>query len=881
MRETCQRGAAVAFVFVALMWSAAAVAQSRADATLRVTVVDPSGAVIVGARVSVRPASIGQTPAQSTAERDLATSARGDATFTALDPGRYTIHVESPGFETADVRDYRVRPGDNRREVKLGLAKLTATIDVGRDRSERASDPRGDAFATVLGEAQIDELPDDPDEMEQALRDMAGPGAVLRVNGFHGGRLPPKGQIQQIRFRRNMFAADTHEPGFVSVDITTKPGLDTWRGATNMGFRSAALNARNAFAPVKGDERHERYGFSVNGPLWKQHTSLALSVDGVEAFDTKTIVAALPSGYFADSIRKPNDALNVTARLEHALTKSQMFRAELQRNHTTTENLGVGDFDLAERGYTQTLTEDVLRASATGSIGKALYNELRVQWRANETAFSPVSAAPAVLVLNAFDAGGAQLAGTRSSGVLELTNDLDIATGRHAVRAGIQLDAGRYRTNELRNTAGTFTFSSLDAYAAGQPTTFTRNTGAPDVTISQAQLGLYVQDDIRARKDLTVSVGLRQEVQSHIGGLNLAPRGGFAWSPFRSGKTTIRAGAGIFFDWLDAQAYEQAVQLDGAHQQIEAIVRPGYPDPLAGGLALALPAGRVQFADDLTQPTLKEAMAGIEQVLPGEVRLNTTFIHRRGSNLLRGVDINAPLASGQRPDPAAGSITEIQSIARSEIDAISFNVNYARPPQHLFVAANYMFGRSIDETDGPFGLPANSYDLAAERGPAASDARHRFMSLASVPLGNRFRVGTSLRIQSGLPYTITTGRDDNGDTVSNDRSAGVGRNTGRGRAQVDLGLRISWSIGFGGAAPPPAGPQVRVVRGDSADPLGGMGGVDGMNKKFTLELYAQAYNALNHLNAINYSGVMTSPFFGLATSAAPPRRIEIGSRLRF
>ena len=105
---------------------------------------------------------------------------------------------------------------------------------------------------------------------------MAGPGSMLRVNGFRGGRLPPKGQIQQIRFRRNMFAADTHEPGFVSIDITTKPGIDNWRGSTSLGFRDAALTARNVFAPVKGDEQHERYGFSLSGPLWKQHTSLSL-----------------------------------------------------------------------------------------------------------------------------------------------------------------------------------------------------------------------------------------------------------------------------------------------------------------------------------------------------------------------------------------------------------------------------------------------------------------------------------------------------------------------------------------------------------------------------------------------------------------------------
>ena len=861
------------FLFALLVPLAALAQPLRTDATLRITVVDPSGAVIIGASVSVRPAPGARTP--------IETGARGDATFTGLEPGRFTIHVESPGFEPSDVRDIRLRAGDTHREVKLKIAKFAETVQVGRDVRERASDPRSDAFATVLDQAQIDELPDDPDEMAQTLRDMGGPGSVLRVNGFRGGRLPPKGQLQQIRFRRNMFAADAHEPGFVSIDITTRPGIDHWRGSTSLGFRDASLSARNVFAPTKGDEQHERYGFSVSGPLWKQHTSLALSADGVDAFDTRTIVAQLPSGYFADSIRKPNNALNVTARFEHMLTKSQMLRVELQRNQTKTGNLGVGDFDLPERGYDQAQTENVLRVSNAGAIGKTMYNELRIQWRADEVLLSPASTAPAVLVLNAFDAGGAQFGGSRDSSTVSITNDLDIATGRHAIRAGAQLDAGRYRTRELRNSSGTFTFASLDAYAAAQPTTYTRNVGDPDVTIAQTQLGLYVQDDIRVRKDLTVSAGLRQEYQSHIGGFNLAPRSGIAWSPFKSGRTTIRGGGGIFFDWFDAQTYEQGVQLDGAHQQIETIVQPGYPDAALGGGALALPAGRVQFASNLAQPRLTEAIAAVEQTLPGEVRLNTMVIHRRGAHQLRGVDVNAPSAGGLRPDPLSGTVTEIQSIASTGFDAISVNLNYARPQQRLFVAANYMFGRSIDETDSPFGLPADNVNLAAERGPALGFSRHRFMSMANLPLPKRFRLGTSLRVQSSAAYNITTGRDDNGDTVSNDRPAGVTRNTGLGRAQIDLGLRLSWGLAFGAAAPPAGGPQVRIVRGDSADPLGSMGGVDGAGKRYAIELYAQAYNALNHFNALNFSGVVGSPFFGQATSTAAPRRVEVGARLNF
>ena len=870
-------------LLVLLLSPASALAQPRTDATLRITVVDPSGAVIVGALVAVQPdrRQAQEQPADQSAPRRVDTGNRGEAAFEALEPGRYSIHVESTGFEPYDGRDIRVRQGENRREVKLAIARLAETVQVGRDPRERASDPRSDAFATVLNQAQIEELPDDPDEMEQMLRDMAGPGATLRVNGFRGGKLPRKDQIQSIRFRRNMFAADAHEAGFISVDIVTKPGLDSWQGATNVGFRDAALGARNAFAPVKGDERRQRYGLSLNGPLMRNRASLSFSVDGVDAFDSRTIVAALPSGYLADSIRRPNDTLNVSTRVELGVGKAQVLRAEFQRNHTLTNNLGVGDFDLLERGYTQTQNEDVLRVGISGAPRKALFNEFRFQFSATGTSVQPVTTAPAVLVLNAFDSGGAQLAGTRGADAIEVADDLDVAAGKHAIRTGLLLEAGRYRDDELRNTGGTYTFASLDAFGAAQPTTFSRNVGNPHVVASQLQAGLYVQDDFRARKDLTLSGGVRQEFQTHLGGLHLGPRGGLTWSPFKSGSTTVRAGGGIFFDWFDAQSYEQAVQLDGTHQQIETILQPGYPDPSVGGRAVALPPGRVVLAQDLQQPELREVMVGVERPLK-DLRVNTMYIHRRGLNLLRGVNINAPFADGTRPNPQSGPVTEIRSTASSTSDALVVNVNYTKPEKRIFVAANYQLSRSINETDSPFSLPADNFNLAAERGPSATDARHRFMSIANFPLVGHFRMATSVRIQSALPYNITTGRDDNGDTVSNDRPAGVTRNSARGRAQVDIGARLSWAIGFG--SKPPAGvggPQVRIFRGNDGDPLGSVAGPNGLNKRYTLELYAQAYNLLNHTNAVNFSGVLTSPFFGQPTSAAPPRRAEIGARLTF
>mgnify|MGYP003346357796 CR=1 FL=1 len=185
-----------------------------------------------------------------------------------------------------------------------------------------------------------------------------------------------------------------------------------------------------------------------------------------------------------------------------------------------------------------------------------------------------------------------------------------------------------------------------------------------------------------------------------------------------------------------------------------------------------------------------------------------------------------------------------------------------------------------NEADSPFSLPADAANLAAERGPAVDDARHRVMGFASMPAGHGLTLGVSVSARSALPYDITTGRDDNGDSLSTDRPSGTSRNTGRGRATSDVGMRLSWRRGFGGAAAAgPGGPQVRVVRaGGDSNPLADMPGGPS-DSKYSVELYAQAFNTLNQTNATVVGGVLSSPFFGHVVAAAPGRRVEVGMRL--
>lgn len=849
-----------------LLAQATGAAQERP--TLTVTVVDPSGGLLVGARVRVLPER------GDASEAD--TGQDGTAHIPLSEAGRVRLRVEAPGFEPS-TDDLRVRR-DTRRTVTLSLAKVLETVTVGRDPQARASDPRSDAFATILGAAEIQELPDDPDEMERVLREMAGPGSVLRVNGFRGGRLPPKEQIAQIRFHRNMFAADVHEPGFLGVDIITKPGFDTWSGSAGSGIRNDALNARNALAPRKVDERYTRGAFTASGPLWKKHTSLALSLDGTNTFDTATLVGTTLAGAFARAVGRPGTSLNGSARLEHALTSSHQARIEVQRTHTSQRNLGIGNFDLESRAYSQQQNDTVVRGSLAGPLRKSGYSEWRLSYRDRSTAVASVVQAPTVVVMNAFTDGGAQRDGQSTSRQFDLAQDIDIARKRHALRTGYLLEAGRSRTDERRNLLGTFTFSDLAAYRTGQPLTFSRTTGEASAAVTQVQVGSYVQDDVRITPRLTLSAGLRQEWQHGIGGVNLGPRGGLAWSPFRSGRTTVRAGAGIFFDWFEAADRLRAEQLDGRHQQVDTVLLPPYPDGSSVG-GSRLTNGRVVIGQ-LAQPTLKEVSAGIEQTA-GWARLSLMAFHRRGSQELRGVDINAP-SGGVRPSPSAGPVTDIRSTARSGVDGVSLNLNIVQPERRLFLALNYSVGRGWNETDSPFGVAADPARPDAERGPAPTDARHRAMGFASMPLGGGLTAGVSFSARSALPFDILTGNDGNRDGLVIDRPDGVGRNAGRGRASADVSVRLAWRRGFGAPATArPGGPQVRIVRGGSdGNPLADMPGGD-RARRLVVEAYAQLFNATNRSNATAFGTVLSSPYFGQPVAMAPPRRVELGVRLSF
>jgi len=852
--------------------------------TLRVTVLDQTEAALIIAQVTIVDGA-GTT-------RTAPVDERGVAVFENLAPGTYQVQAAADSFRPI-ATPVNVRRGDNRTTLRLAVATIEQTVVV---QDQSAADRRDNGFTTTLSQDEIDSLPDDPDEMADELARMAGPGAQIFVDGFRGGRMPPKDQIQQIRFHTNSFSAEYHEAGMIRVEVITKPGMGEWRGGSNFGFRDESLNAKNAFADEKGPEQMRRYMVNFSGPIVKGRTGLSLSFDGNSSYDSRTIVAQSPTGAALNSLAvAPTDAMNFSARVEHLLSGTAQLRAEYSRRQNERSNLGVGDFDLPERAYAIDMNTDTFRLRTTGVIGKKVFSEFRIDFNSSTNATLPGSIEPTIRVNEAFTAGGSGQSGERHAKELEIAQNFDFTIGRkHSLRAGVQIEAGWWNSNQRSNANGTYTFTSLGAFMAGTPATYTIRTGDPVVDYSQVKAGWFLQDDFRPSRTLQLSFGVRQEIQTQVASrFNLAPRAAFTWNATR--KTTVRGGYGIFYDWYDSNLLEQTIRVDGTHQIDVVIQNPGFPVSDATGTRL--PASLIRAAN-LNQPIIHQASIGFERPLTGWADLRADYMWTRGYNTLRSINANAPV-NGVRPDPTVGNISEIQSTGKRASDRATMALNMRYAPRRILGMVMYQFGSQRNYADSALSLPSDSNNPDADWGPAAQDVRHRIFFNFNSPIGNGVRLSLGLQGSSALPYTITTGFDANGDTVFNDRPEGIERNSARGAAQWTANVRLNKSIGLGGARSggpnfpggamplPPGGAAAQRGPGGPGGPGGGDGGgpqimvMEGGNQKYRLDLYLNIQNAFNNINYNAFVGNQLSSFFGQATSAAPPRRVEIGASFGF
>jgi hypothetical protein len=879
-------------------------AQGRRDATLLVTVLDETRAVLPGAAVTVT----GIEAANTALEIPPGTATdRGQVTFANLTPGRYAIRAEFSGFQPRVAADVRIRSGENRQVLVLALDRLRASVTVERDRQQAAAD-RDVTFGTVLTREQIDALSDDPEELRRQLMEIAGPDATILVDSFEGRELPPKAQIKSIRVTRDQFAPEVHGAGHIRIEVLTQPGIGPIRGGARMGFYDSALDGRNPLVGQRGPAQSKMYGVSLSGTLINERSSFFLSVNGQESYSTPVQYAATPTGALTGNInlRNPFENMFVSGGMDYALTRDQVLRLGINRGNFSRRNMGIGAYDLIERAYS---TEDEsfgVYMQQAGPLGRRFVLNTRLSINGSDSVSESAVDAPTIVVNDAFTSGGAQRRGGTHSRNYWFNSDLDYVRGIHSMRTGIELQVNRYRSDSTTNYLGTYVFESLEAYEARRPRSYSRRIGDPNVKYSNVQGAFYVQDDIRPRKGLTLTGGVRYEAQAHVPDvLNFAPRFGFTWAPFKSGKTTLRGSWGIFYDWLPTGIYGQTLQVDGFRQREVNIINPTFPDPDAFGAAP--PTNRYLLSDDRTMARSSRVSAGISHAVTPRLTVSSVYSLTSRDGLLVGRNLNAPVA-GLRPDPSFANTVEAVSEGRGRAHSLSTTVNLnmgaagggpgggmmvmmggmpggpgASGPRFswrrgLVMFGSYSYGRQYDDTDGAFSIPASG-NLAEEWGPAAFDRRHGFnVSLSSAALRN-FNARVGVGGSSAGPLTIRTGTDDNADLVFNDRPAGIGRNSARTTAQWNSSANFGYSFALG---------KKQVSSGGGVQIMGSPGGGLTVNTmgaqtvpRYRLNLAVGIQNLLNKPVYTGYSGVMISPFFLKPTSASGVRRVTFNANVSF
>lgn len=850
------------FLFAGLVIIIAATGYAQTPANRGVltgVVQDQTGAAIVGAKVELSGEGV---PPQS-----AITDQSGGFRFTRIPPAKYQLQVSSEGFESATVEVIVGAQPNAPLNISLAVANVQLETTVTSEPAQVGTEASENKDSVALSGETLGNLPVFDQDYVGAMSRFLDPGSVgtggvsLVVDGMEVSNLGVSASaIKEIKINQDPYSAEFQRPGRGRIEVTTKPGTPEYHGAFNFIFRDAHLNARDPFALTRPPEQRRIYEGVLTGPVrHSKQTSFLLSFNRSEEDLQSVVFAQGVNGAIRANVPAPARTLQVATQVSHSVSDTNTFSVRESFLQESTDNQGVGGTTLPEVGVNSRNMEQEVTFSHTLVLSPKLINNFRILLGAERQSAESVTDAAKLVVLDAFTGGGAQADVLRTEYHANLTETLSYSTGKHFIKGGVNVpDLSRRGLDNNLNTAGTFYFSSLSDYVQRRPFSFVQQQGDGHVVFFEKVIGLFAQDEYHPRKNLMFTVGLRYDWQNYFrDNNNFAPRLSFAYSPDKNQKTVIRGGAGVFYDRTGVRPVQDVLLFNGSRLRLYVRPNPGFPNPLSSGAPLqAQPVSITRLDPDIRTPYTVQYSATVERQLSKATTLAVAYLGFRGVSQFLSRDVNAPAphAYSVRPDPVFGVLREIESAGRRASD--SLEVTFRGNVTHYFTGmAQYRLSSAHDNTSGINYLPPNTYDLSGEWARADFDRRHRFEMLGTINPGKLFNLGVSLSLYSGLPYTLTTGLDEFHTGTANARPAGVSRNSLQGPGYADLDLR--WSRDF------------FLVKGKKKD--------EGVKATLALD----AFNVLNRVNYTGFVGNLSSPFFGRAVAAQPPRRLQLSFRVKF
>jgi len=831
--------------------------------TLDGVVKDQMEAIVPEAKLVLTNIATGET-------RETKADSIGRLSFSNVPPGEYSLKAEAKNFEAVElaITVGAAAPPAIKVTMKTTIKEaVTITAKI-----ESPLPPENNADAVRFDAKLFDDLPAQGRDILPLLSDFISKaaqgteGASIVVDGVEVDRLSvPTSSIKRVSINKNPYSSEYRRPGKARIEIITKNGPEKrFHGGVAVIARNFNLDARNPFARMKPDSDSRLYEGKFSGPLPNKRGTFFLSGERNMNDEGVVVNARTLAGPFVSNVLAGRRNANLLGRVDLPLSKVNMLNAQYVFRDESERNRGVGGFSLPEQAISAAERGHRFQLSDRAFLSASFLNDLRFVFRReNERVGSPADR-PAVVVAGAFTGGPSQTFRSSRDTTLELHEIASYFRGKHELRFGAELRQNFIRATDASNFGGVFEFSSLDQFASGTPFVFRVKQGQPDISFSQHEVYSFFQDDVRLRPNFNLTMGLRYGWQTNLDDMNnFAPRLAFSFAPGDQ-KTVLRGGAGIFYERLRETITQQSLLSDGAGIRELVIPNPSFPDPGVTSAASQPPPSIVRVAPDIEAPYLTQASLGVERKLWSGMQLTVDYVTLRGKHLLRSRNINAqPPATGLRFDPNFLNINQVESSASMRSEALSVTLQ-GRIGARLFKGmAQYTNSRTTNDTGGAFALPANNFDLRPERGRADFDQRHRFNFSGRLRTPLDFTLGARLALTSGVPFNITTGFDDNRDTVANDRPLGVTRNTGRGPGFAQLDLRLT-----------------RRINGLPSPFKNGAGSGDSEGSGYLL-ISADAFNALNHTNFSRLIGEQSSTLFGLANSALPARTLQLSIKYSF
>jgi Carboxypeptidase regulatory-like domain/TonB-dependent Receptor Plug Domain len=808
--------------------------------------------------------------------------------------------------------------------------------------------------------------------------------------------------VREFQVLTNSFSAEYgHHTGGI-INAATKSGTNSLHGSLFEFHRDDALDAKNYFDDEKPPFARNQFGYSIGGPIVPSKTFFFSTYEALHERLGQTNLFTVPSasvhqGTVAAAIRPYLDSYPLPNGQAFGTTRGEYSRID---ERTTQENYIMGRIDHQLAAGSQLFVRYTLddaqvndpsrlntgsrlktrvqfvTAEHTQVRGSSFLNRMQFGFTRSRldgvdylldgftmprTTFTDIDRGLAAITVTSLSAYGGDTTNPKFHRFnnFQIRDNITWNRGAQNIKIGGDAQILQFNLTSDFTSMGQYTFSSLDNFLIGRVNQFNAVVPGSDATRNLRQLafGVYVQDDIRARKNLTLNLGVRYEPTTSVrdtkdrlaqlidfgsgtATLNdtttlttlfknpslktIAPRVGFAWDVRGDGKTSVRGGAGIFYDsilistpFVQNTAVRVPPYFNRGGLQGSSSFVVNFPDAYttqAAQLAAQAQLEGIQY--DLDQPMMTKWNVNVQRELFAKTMLEVGYNGSHGANLVRQIFTNGRFAqvtadgrlfvapNTPLAQPNFGRMRFRISDGTSDYKGMTVGLT-RRMSNGLQAQVSYTLSSSVD--DGASALGGNDftnesvggrYLYEKDRGPSPFDVRNAFVASVNyaLPFGasatgaraalvKGWSVGTLIRYRSGYPFSAFSGVDTGLQVVGwapefPDLRPGASANPVLGNVDhwFDPSAFVLPAAGFIGTLPRNTiiGPDMRTV-----DLIAGKTMRMGGSRE--LQLRFECFNLLNRANfgtpqqnVFNTNGTVREDAGRITSTSTSARQIQLG-----